>query len=166
MGRNEDQIKKIIQKIESIKKEVLSQKNMQAIADSVADSIKLRTRSGKGVDEQGNLTKLDPLSDEYVETRKRKRNKLSPYATPKKSNLTATGQMLDSIDTAINGSSIIFFFKEQRTKELSGKSKSTNGQIAKYVEDGGRRFFGFSKFDKQMVLRQLRKIISDAIDKN
>lgn len=79
--------------------EVKKPENMKKYGEMVADMIRLRTRLGDGVPrEMAEKEKLKPLADSTKEQRKRlqSKGKLSNLTTPNKSNLTRTGQLLDS----------------------------------------------------------------------
>jgi len=132
----------------------------------MVDTIKVRTRVGKGVD-NGKLKKLKPLSTSYIKLRELYESNLSSLTKPNKSGLTATGQMLDSIRFKISGlirKKIIIFFDNKRSGELSGaKSRLTNSQVAKHVQDNGRPFFEFADTEVKRFTRRLRKKITDTI---
>lgn len=75
---------------------------MREVGDEVARIIFIRTRLGYGVQAQGSMRqKLMPLSAGYIAMRKKskKSTSLSTATSPTKSNLTFTGQLLESIQT-------------------------------------------------------------------
>ncbi len=80
--------------------------------------------------------------------------KLSDATSPTKSNLTLTGQMLDSLTASASEGSVSIKASGSRN---DGK---TNEDVAGYAEDGGRRFLDLAKGD----LNQLRVLLSNIVD--
>lgn len=71
---------------------------MQKIGEFACTIIARRTRLGGSVKEEGaGRGRLQPLSGEYVDFRKEYKKALSPLTSPGRSNLTMTGQMIDSL---------------------------------------------------------------------
>lgn len=150
------------------KLEKLPDEDYQFLADKISQQIKKRTKTGKGVDKGGGLYKLPDLSEKYVETRKKNRSKLGEKGTPKKSNLTASGAMLDSIKGTFSragGTIKLIFELTGSTKGLGEKSQKTR-DVAKWQEEQGRRFFDLSKTEQNGILREVRNKIRDLIAKN
>ena len=99
----EQKLKEIADKIV---KEATSNDSLQNIGNEAAYLIKKRTRLGYGVSEQyGNKVKLKPLSKKYI--KQRKNDDLSNATTPNKSNLTKTGEMLDSMNAKVKGDGVV-----------------------------------------------------------
>jgi hypothetical protein len=84
--------------LRSILKRLTDKAVLEAVGQFVVDLIRERVRGeGRGVKTpDGNKTKLKPLSKAYIKQRQKDRN-LHPETTPATSNLTRTGQMLDSL---------------------------------------------------------------------
>ena len=131
---------------------------MDFILDELPAIIRIRTRLGKGVDEGGSITKLDKLSDAYVKVRAK--SKLHKDTKTKKSNLTFTGQMLDSIKGERRGMLFIFGFKGNRAD-----GKITNDKLAQYNREKGRPFFKLSKSEESGLRRKITKIIKESVKK-
>jgi hypothetical protein len=73
-------------------------KIMMKLGTEMAKMIQIRTRLGYGVSRDGAQRRpLKRLSPSYVEFRKATRHRLSPYTSPKKSNLTYSGRLLGSL---------------------------------------------------------------------
>ena len=93
----EDEIKKLAKSITNLG----SQSVLDPLGEELVDRIKKRTRLGKGVkDNFGPSHALPKLQDKTKANRRRlkKQGKLTgPKATPAKSGLNRTGQMLDSM---------------------------------------------------------------------
>ena len=102
--------------------------------------IRIRTRLGYGVNViGGNKAKLRPLSPNYIEYRKLFKG-LSGEARAKKSNLTLTGSMLDSLAVTSVGSNSI-------TIEPTGSDKFnvSNQNKAAWQQKQGRNFLSLSR---------------------
>lgn len=158
--------KKLKKLAENLKK--LPNEDYSFIAKKISERIVKRTQTGKGVNESGSLYSLPALSDSYQELRKKKRSLLGPRGTPKKSNLTASGKMLQSIKYVIKRSAdniAIIFSLEGTTKGLGNKPQNTS-DVAKWQEDQGRRFFDISKTESNGILREVRNKVRDFIAKN
>ncbi len=97
MAKNNESIDKFVKRLNSTIERVNGPAEMRAIGDFMIEKIRVRTQLGNAVME--NLTeksKLKPLSKKYIEQRK-VFSSLSSMTTPKRSNLTRTGSMLDSL---------------------------------------------------------------------
>ena len=143
------------------KLKIIQQKVALKLAKDLVEYIKLRTRE----EGDGTKGKLDPLSKKYIEYRAKKSNRLHPDTTPSKSNLTATGQMLDALRGRAAGGKVTVDIKPNtRRKELSGKrSGLNNNQVRQYVEDAGREFLKLSPEEKQEVIDLATQLINEEL---
>jgi hypothetical protein len=97
VAKNNESINRFVKRLNSTIEKVNGPAEMRAIGEFMIEKIRVRTQLGNAVME--NLTeksKLKPLSKKYIEQRKGFLN-LSVMTTPKRSNLTRTGSMLDSL---------------------------------------------------------------------
>ena len=180
MATNKEVIDKIKRDIEAGLKD---NKELDFILKEVPEQIEKRTRLGKGTVDGGANEKLKPLSPSYIMARegfkvgevhfnaKTKKSvkkvkfkakglpKLSELTTPRKSNLTLTGQLLKSIEGIRKGTLFTFSLKGKRDDGL------TNEQVGKYVKEGGRSFFSLSKSEKQGLSRKIAKVIKESVKK-
>ena len=108
--------------------------------------IKVRTRLGKGL-----LGKLKELSPNYIEARKKDKS-LYNETTPKKSNLTRTGEMLNSIIGTRSGTLFTFFF-----------SNTDSDKKAYWADQTGRPFFDLTPSERNGLQRKISAIIRDTI---
>lgn len=140
--------------LDSIVNDVSSIDFSRQAGEFVADRIKKRTRLGRGIDGP-----LKPLSEPYKKARKNRRSELSEFTSPRKSNLTFTGQMLDAISvlSATIGKVRVGFYGFR--KDFDGRSL-TNKKVAEYVSKD-RPFFGLTEPEE----RGLKKFIVDRIKK-
>lgn len=141
--------------LEKALEEVRKPATMKRLGDKAAGMIKLRTRLGHGVTGDGtDKQKLKPLSDSTRESKRGKlrRGELSSDTTPNRSNLTDTGQLLDSIKAfdAQNGS-----IKVGPTGTRQDGKR--NEDIAKYVTEQGRSFNHLSKVEQKRINDEVRR---------
>jgi hypothetical protein len=150
---------------------------LQPIAVIAADLIRKRTRLGYGVNEEGAERKrLKALRPSYIDfrkgkvafytsklghvypvTRNIKKPILSEFTTATRSNLTFTGQLLDSLKGRTTTRGIVVYLDPRRVG-----SKLTNAQIKDYQEKQGRSFFYLSRTETINVERVYRlKIIEE-----
>jgi len=135
----------------------------RVIADSIEpmgrEAIRLlvvRTRLGYGVSRQeGNRGKLKSLSPAYVQFRQRYRN-LSPFTRPRRSNLTLTGQMLDSMQIIKASNRTVIIGPKGRRRD-----GENNEDIAKWVQKAGRPFLNISRTEQIQLIRFYRRTFGD-----
>lgn len=130
------------------------------LAQLIPELIKIRTRNaGQGVNGD-----LDALSDKTEAYRQRYQDNLHPETTPTTSNLTATGQLLDSLKGRNVGSKVISEAKGRRTSELSGgRSRKTNKEVLNHVEKNGRVFHELNQEERRELLEVATQIIKEEI---
>lgn len=145
----------------------------QDLADSIADQVRVRTQLGFGVDDNGNQFKFAPLSESY---RAQRRGDiafftnsngvvipfnpdsppiLSRYTTPAKSNVTKTGQLLESLTGEAKGNQILVDVKGLR-KDGSGL---TNEEVLEFLEGQGKTFLALSNSEKKALVREIKNRI-------
>lgn len=115
------------------------------------------TRSGKSLFNNGEP--LKPLSSRYIAFRQRYTGPVSQFFRPKKSNLTFTGQLLDSLKGSAN-------VKRQTISVFPTGTRSdgkTNKEVAENVADNGRPFLGLDDKGRerliQIAIRDLRRTL-------
>jgi hypothetical protein len=148
-------------KLERVQDQWLKSEDGKKFAGDVVAQITKRTRLGKGVaQEGGEYEPISGLEGSTIKTRKRYQKNLSEFTRPKKSNLTATGQMLEAITYRIQQGGFLFFFKSgRRNRELSGgPGKTSNAEVARHV--GERRpFFNLSRSEMNGYAVRLKREI-------
>lgn len=159
-----NQIKEILnEKLRKTIKSGLNDKLLNKIGIEAKQQIVKRTRLGKGVRvDGGSVFNLKSLKKSTIDHRVRYGINLSQFTRSNKSNLTATGQLLDSIAHRIIGrgryTAIELYFKENRRRELSGAaSKITHEKIHEYVSKT-RPFFNLAEFE----IAKIKSIIINA----
>lgn len=178
-----EQIKKFKQKYGKKVSEALKAVTKIAAEKTLNDVI-ARTKKGEGTN-----GKLKPLSGKYIGFRRQWSAFLAEDTSPAKSNLTATGQLLEALYYRVVGSR--FFIKvntKNRSEGLGGEkleeikktnkkgvtktvgyqSKLTNDQVRKYTEEAGREFLALSEKEKEdlrkFVKEELRMMLSDILE--
>ena len=129
---------------------VVRSSSFRKIAEDLVVQIRKRTRLGYGVKEGGKQNKLTKLSDSYKEYRKKNKGKLSNQTTPSKSNLTLTGEMLDSMQVKVEGGTIVVSFGTKFA-----------GQKAKWVTTAKeqRRFLDLTTGERKQIAEEIRQLI-------
>lgn len=165
---------------------VLSNRGMLSqIADDVIQDVKFQSRRGYSIP---NNARFKDLKSSWIETRKQigKVGGVGDAFSPRRSNITVSGQLLDSMDKTIPGKGqfrIIFKgshepylaeYKNSFFRRVNGKRKRinperqgirvigeklSNEKLAGYIAEGGRPFVGVRTF---MHIR-INKIIVDHI---
>jgi hypothetical protein len=136
-------------------------KAARALAETIPEVIRIRTQQeGDGVN--GPLKSLSPSTKKY---RKRYEDNLSSDTDPDRSNLTATGQLLNSIKGKNIGSKVVIEpGKSKRKGELSGgKSRLTNREVNKYVDENGREFLRLNKQETEEATNLAKDIIAEEL---
>jgi hypothetical protein len=133
---------------------------MTAIAAEAANMIRTRTRLGYGVPgDNAPRQKLKVLSDSYKLFRRKHKDELYDEASPAKSNLTFTGQLLNSLK-------VKKISKDSAIVGASGKRQGeqlTNDKLAEYVEENGRPFLYLSNLENKKLETFARKTFGDLI---
>jgi len=154
-----DTIAKLNRKLQ-VKIRVATREAAKEIIQVVIDVIKIKAR----FEGEGKSGSFDELEETTVKYRQRYAKNLHPDTEPSKSNITATGQMLDALTGKSSGSKVTVFIKNnKRKKELSGaRSTLTNEQVRSHVEKV-REFLVLSEQDKKEVIDVATEIIRQSI---
>jgi hypothetical protein len=154
-------------KLQSSVRDFFTKEYLVEIGEIAADMIRTRTRLGYGVDADGKpRKKLKKLSDSYKKFRSGKlafftdgsgvvhpyepktpKVHLSEYTTANKSNLTLSGDMLDSVTVKEVGKNKVFV----------GPTGKRNEQVAEWVTEQGRPFNNLSNIEVKRLEEIFRK---------
>jgi hypothetical protein len=153
-------------------------------AEKAMNDVISRTKLGIG----SNGQQLKALSGKYIGFRRKWAAFLAKDTSPAKSNLTATGQLLEALYFRVVGPR--FFIKvnsKKRSEGLGGEklvtitktnkkgkkkvvgyeSTLTNDQVREYTEDAGREFLALSEKEKEdlrkFTAEQLKMMLSDIL---
>lgn len=154
------QIKNIFDRIKSVVGEAISPAQSRSLALSAIDIIVKRTKLGYGVkDNYGTKYRLPTLSQRYVKFRRRY-TKLSNTTSPSKSNITLTGELLDSIGIKKAGVGNV-------TISAIGSHVGglTNEKLIGYLQQQGRYFMRVSELEFNQLVRIYRKTFGDLLQK-
>lgn len=165
---------KIIECIRKAKRKVFTKSFFDKLAKEMADTVRVRAQLGGSVSEQNKGKKpFKKLSESYKLqragklafftnangqvipiTNPKRKPKLSDLTTPNKSNITRTGQLIESITGKASSGGFEI--------ELAGKrtdSPLTNDEVGKFVKEQGRPFLNLSNVE----LKKLTRIIEEAL---
>lgn len=146
-------------------KDVVKAEALKPLADEAIRLIVKRTRLGYGVGGDGDeRTRLAALSSSWIAQRARYADAglLSDFTTVPRSNLTFTGQMLDSMQLIrIAQGRIVIGPKGYRTDPLS--RGISNEQVANYVAKAGRVFNNLSRLEQAQLVRFYRRTFGDLL---
>lgn len=162
MSKAINDLKSILGKLSKTVQETVDRVTMQKVGDFTALLVVKRTRLGYGVNDNfGDKKKLAALSINYVKSRKK--NGVDSTTSPKKSNLTKTGQMLKSVQAKYKAKGVIVIAPTGTRSD--GES---NVDIAKYNAERkpSRVFNRVSRLEFQQILRFYRKTFGDLIKKS
>jgi hypothetical protein len=158
------QFANIIKKLEKSVEQSISKAALKEVGVFARNLIVKRTRLGYGVKKDFEAkSRLAKLSPNYIKKRKMFAG-LSSNTSPSRSNLTLTGQMLDSIISETKDRTIII---KPTGRRDDGKS---NADIARYAEEGGRNrpkriFLRISQLEFKQIVRFYRKTFGDLLRK-
>jgi hypothetical protein len=138
-------------------------KAAREIVQVLIDAIRTRVRL---MHELASGSKIPSLKPSTIKARERYSQNLDADTSPSTSNATATGQMLNSMKGAANGTKITIELKKGRGKELAGnKSKLTNSQVNKYYEESKGEWFALQAEEKEEAIAYATEIIKEEIRK-
>jgi len=173
-------------KIQDNLNSINSNENLQKIAPQIVTMMQSRVRRGFGVDKSGDKQKkFTPLSKSYIEyragravyfkhpstnktVRVEKSKKTSMYfkfKTPinknvtsvSRSNLSLTGQMIDSIKYSILNSKIKLYLSNPRAEKLAGFHETGSKILPR------RRFFHLSDMEIKKIKQMFQLTVSSAL---
>ncbi len=158
---------RILNKIKTTFEQVAKGNALKATAHFAADIVVKRTRLGYGVFKhlgpKGKFMPLAPLTIK-ARTHKSKMGMLSGLTRPKRSNLTETGQMLDSIDAIKRGDK---WYIQPTGRRRDGL---TNYEVAYFAHKGSRNrpprpFMNISGAEQSQIVRFYRRNFTALIKK-
>lgn len=177
-------LNQLIQALDRFPKLLVGTKVYRPLAEFARDMLYRRVKSGYGVntDDQPAAStsrqKLKPLSKSYrdfrsgkayffrgpegkirrVPGRSTRLDNIGAFFSPSRSNLTMTGEMLESLRFTVTSDGFKLIIPN--TRRSDGK---TNAEVARYVAQNGRPFMAFHSGELLILRRQLTDIIRDRI---
>lgn len=165
MSRAREDLREVIKRMNGIfrgKRRDAQKKLMKSLGLEAIDIVVARTRKGFGVKRTGgNRKKLKKLPPRYIEFRKRNRRKLSRFARPTKSNLTFTGQMLESVKIIKSTDGRFEIGPSGRRND--GKR---NADVGRWVTQQGRPFMNLGRAEISSLQRFLREEMDQRIKRS
>jgi len=192
MVTNRKSFRLLSNNLDQLAKEFYKPKNLKRIAERARSIIYKRVKSGKGVNNdtlqtgKADLTKLKPLSKNYKDWRSGKQQfltnkktkqvfltkdkkwidkpKLGEFGSPAKSNLTLSGQLLDSMTYRISPKEIYIFIpssSRRKTNKYDSADK-TNKEVAEFVAKE-RPFMAITSGELRILEREVDLIISEIL---
>lgn len=165
-----DDLRKFEQRFKVSLNKLLTASFINQLGLEVKDTIYKRVKSGYG-SQRGQKTKLKALSAAYVLQRKGtvsfttkdgkevnfkiKKPTLGKFASAQRSNLTKTGQMLDSIAFKVTKNGVTVYIPSSKRDD----SALTNSEIAKINQENGRNFFELTDDE----VRKVQRIITNKL---
>jgi len=165
MGATEDLnliFKSIIDTVDDLR----DSNRLEVLGDKASEIIRERTRKGLGVRPTTKRRfKLPALSKSYKDFRQRYRALLHPETDVNKSNLTLSGQMLDSIGIKIRANdTVIIGPKGPRLPFLPGQKRPpSNEVVAGFAEFGERPFITMSQKDQRILVDFYEKVFDSLL---
>lgn len=156
------ELEKIVSRLEKTLDKAISPKEAKALGEQAIELVRVRTRLGYGVKSpNGNRSRLKALTPKYIKFRRRFK-RLSEFTRPSRSNLTLTGQMLDSLKlkTRKQKDRNITIITPSGSRRGGGPS---NLDVATYQAEQGRIFNNMSKNETNQLLRFYRKRFGDLL---
>jgi hypothetical protein len=150
----------------AFEKVISSKKLLDEVGKTVVTDIQFQTRRGQSIPENA---RLKPLSSRWIKDRQliADATDTNQVYSPKRSNLTLTGQLLDAlswrivtdkkgtIETFFKGIRRPYFRKSKRTGKVTEiKTKISNEELAEYVQRD-RPFVGV----RDQVVRRIKNIV-------
>lgn len=137
--------------------------SLQPLGEEAIRLIVKRTRLGFSVARDGvERERLRQLSPGWIKVRERNADILSGFTTVPRSNLTFTGQLIDSMQVIrIQQGRVIIGPQGYRTDRLS--RGISNEQVANHVAAGGRPFNNLSRLEQQQLVRFYRRRFGDLL---
>lgn len=157
-------IKELPADLQKIFDDLFDKDMLQTVADWIRDTIYKRTKTGKGLNKVnraiGGATNkpLDPVSEPYADYRKGKITGPFP-PSGKKSNLTFTGELLESIRASVENG---------RVKVEIPEGKHNSGVVLRELLDEvekKRPFFGLSETERKTLDSMIGRMIREKLRK-
>jgi len=148
MANDWDKVKRLV---DNAVNELTKSSTLKVVGKYTKEAVVKRTRLGKGVDKLAGSQKKLSIKDSTKKTRARlkKRGMLSDKTTPRKANLTRSGEMLDSIDYKVNNSD----------SSVTVAADPANQRKVNELEEMGHKFMNLTKGEFKGLVEVLVRIL-------
>jgi hypothetical protein len=154
MAEVKTNFKEVFRRLNARVKSATAPEHMKQLAEEAGRMVRVRTRLGQGVNKSGAKGKLKALSEDYIDFRETYSD-LSEFTTPPRSNLTLTGEMLESIEILDVKDGKVEIGPNLNTRR---DGKATNQKVAEGVSKA-RPFMNFHKLEIKKLARFYEKNI-------
>lgn len=160
-------VDKFFKQIKVTLEKATNEKTLRILGNEAVRLIKLRTRLGYGVSQVGGKRqRLTKLKESYKKVRKDNRGELSSETRPGKSNLTFSGQLLDSMKVIKIRNRQVIVGPQGRRKSILGQKRILNQDLARFVTEKGRPFMPLSDLEIKKLDRFYRNRFGDLVNKD
>lgn len=158
------------QAIETIFKAALDRDTMQEIGESVQRLTEKNLK--RGIITDGNVqANLPPLSKKWIDRRTKlaKVNETADWFSPRKSNLTFTGQLIKSLYFTVKGTTLTLKFKDNRRvpyTNLNGtkaKQSITNARLSEILAEEHGSLIGLTDPMRKRVINIVQKRLREIL---
>jgi hypothetical protein len=151
------QMLKFTKRLKGVVENASSKEVMQEVGNEAVRLIGQQAKLGKDY-KSGN--KFKSLSSSYIQKRQKNASDLHKRTRPRKSNVTATGQMIDSLKVSkVMEKSVDVSCSGSRYESAFDNGKLSNAEVAYYVEKAGRHFLGLSDKSKEKIRKFYSRIV-------
>jgi len=157
----EKQMMRFTKLLRKVVDDTASKEVMEAVGNQAVEIIKRQARLGNDYKTGG---KFKNLSDSYISKRNKYKSELDPRTRPKRSNVTATGQLIESLKLSdIRARSVeVEASGNRKGGSPFDSGKKTNAEVAYWVEYHGRHFLGLNDKTREQLTRFYKRIV-DAV---
>lgn len=162
-------------KIHTVLKNVKSEETMREIGVFSRERIFKFAKSGKSLAEKTakSFKQLAEVTKKIKKAWAGKGGRTGSFFGPNKSNLTATGQLLDALKYSYRkGDNKVKIFVDNTSRPIKGpvlrgqkEENLTNAQVARRVARDGRPFLGMDELGKQRIIQLVKRKLRDEIKK-
>lgn len=158
-------LSKVTRRLEEIEKGFTSKELLEPVSEIAIKDIQRETRNRKGFDDNGKRSTLPAISTDWAKYKNKlaAKNKTHPTYAKARSNLTFTGQLLDSLKAFFKGRTITI--KPTGThkgyKQLKGGTSKNvaNKVIADGLEDMGYKFLEIDDKTEKKIKTEITRFI-------
>lgn len=164
-------LERIFSKLGSVLKASQDRTMLSELGSFSVDRIVSTTKSGRSLVTNARLLPLKKLTIKIRKWWKEKGKPTGRLFSPRRSNLTLTGQMLDAVQARVNeAQSKVSIFVAPTSRPIKGpalrgrdEDRLTNEQVARKVAQAGRPFMGMDATGKRRMVEIVKRKVRDRI---
>lgn len=161
--RAQNSLSKFFKKLKDVVQDTQTPTEMRALGNEAIDIIVKRSRLGYGAQEgssPGQRFRFARLSEDYINFRK-KSGVLSEFTSAGKSNITFTGQLLDSMKIVRISKGVVTISPTGSRKDKYSRPGKTNLSVAEHLAEQGRTFNRLTIPEYKQLIRFYRTRFGD-----